>query len=457
MSRKKPSQSSGKQTKKNDDASLRASQPSRVAKKKLVRGGKMVFKNHPKKKADLAKGLKKKSANAGKESSAVSNSGGNRGSSAAQSDYTKPVLGFLAKVIVELIGEYLEGFYSTTFMHSWPAAGRSPRVAVDSERVYLITNQGIQALSHVNGKQVDLGSPHCLEYENFQSSQDGCSLFFACKSQAQIAGTNTEPFKRTIEWLVQDKSTESLKSVALENGGTSYSNIEFMLSKNGKTLVSTFLHSLLNIGFTSVYQIEAQGKKALASKKSDFSGLACAISGNGDHILVLDKEKGQLTIHDIREDKRRPVLEIDRVKIPAVSTYALNYNGSKAAFIVNGCKLCILDTDKENSPIKFDQLTTIDIPESILDFVSSLTCDTNGRLYAFKGGNLRLVDLSKREFVSLEETQVPQGHSLQCSAISPSVDFIALLIRSNNKNEYQVIVKRRDTKDTLMHLWGYKS
>jgi hypothetical protein len=100
-------------------------------------------------------------------------------------------------------------------------------------------------------------------------------------------------------------------------------------------------------------------------------------------------------------------------------------------------------------------LTPIDIPSSVSG--SSLRYDAEDRLYAFKDGSLWLVDPSKSEFVSLEEVQVPQGYETWSSAISPNIDYIALLIRSTKKNEkgerqFQRIVKR-NAKDELMRLY----
>ena len=50
-------------------------------------------------------------------------------------------------------------------------------------------------------------------------------------------------------------------------------------------------------------------------------------------------------------------------------------------------------------------------------------------------GNLWLVDPSKREFISLEKAEVPQGYGIQSSAISPTANYIALLFRSRRRKQ----------------------
>ena len=141
-----------------------------------------------KKRAGATKGLKKTSAGAGKKSSAVSGPGkGSQGDSAVQGDCSKFALSFFPKVLVELIGEYLEGSFSVVFTRKWSATDSWDSVAVDSERHYLITEQDIHASSHGDGEQVNLGSPHLSHYSNFRSSHDGRSLFFTGMSQEQVS------------------------------------------------------------------------------------------------------------------------------------------------------------------------------------------------------------------------------------------------------------------------------
>ena len=399
--------------------------------------GKLVKKKKPqgaKKKPQGKKLLKKKKR--GDKSS-------KRKEVVVKEDRPKLLIDILPKELVKLVINYLDdGTYPITVStHNWSFQSK-PGIAVDSARVYGMANaEGIKGLDHslANVKEderrlIEFGNPQWFNYWGFSSSHDGQCVFFGYKYKALT--NRGEQVKYGSKWLTQINVPEGgrLKHATFDSEN-SYSSA---LSRDGQALcVNRYELNLI----TRVYRVEEEaGKDPVAFMKFEYNGEVRAVSGNGNHVVI--SKPRRLEIHDISKDASKLLCEIDVTS--DIYRYALNEDGSEAAFYANG-GLRIMEVDKvSGSAMDLSAVVPVKVSES-LGQVSELVYSDGGKLHVLhSGGKVSLFDPSTKELVLLE---APQEKMIVDWAISPNADYIALVQYvgkgESGKYIYRTIVKRK--------------
>ena len=370
----------------------------------------------------------------------------------------KPILlsKILPKVVVEIvIGYFIDNLHPAIISsHSW-ALEEMPQIAVDSTRVYMITeSEGLKGLKHSFGNVkedehhlIELGGSQWSKYDLFGSSHDGRCVFF-CHIEEDDHGWP----KRSIKWLMQSNDLEDggLKRIAFDGRGLDGG----ILSRDGQTLCA-YCYGML---ITRVYQIrEEAGKDLIAFVKLELNGIVHAVSGNGNRVIV--KGEDWFEIYDVSKDAGELISRIE-VSFRA-SLCALNEDGSEAAFVIDS-KLLIAEVDKVNgSAIDQSAIAKVKIPDSLEALIIRLVYSDGGKLHAFDtGGNVSLYDPSTKELIISEAPQKRQLVTL--AAISPNADCIAFLKKSdkvgkNGKAIYRTVVKGKLRSADLKLCFGYEA
>ena len=391
----------------------------------------------------------KKSRRAGKSKKSV-----------AKENESKLLIELLLKELVEIVIGYSsdETYPIPVSTHTW-ALKNEPEIAVDSTRVYVLTDaEGIKGLDHslANVKKderrlIEVDDHKWSNYDQFSSSHDGQYVCF--RHSHKVLTDFGEHTMCSAKWLMQNNDSEDgrPKYIAFDDKDANSG----VLSRDGQTLCAC--SDDIN-PITRVYRVrEEAGKDPVAFMKFKLDGAARAVSGKGNRVMVV-KGKWGFEIHDISNDPSRLVCQISA---SLGYRYALNEDGSKAAFAFHyaGSELRIVEVDKvSGSAMDQSAIVTVKVSES-LGLINQLMYSDEGKLHMLHDWNkVSLFDPLTKEFILLE---APQERQTFCRvAISRNADYIAV-IRYIGKGENgeavcETIVKRKCNDSDWKDLFGCK-
>ena len=431
------------------DASLSIPKKSSASKLKKVVGKRVKQKKSAKgKKPQGEKLIKKKGVRKNSKSVAV-----------VKEDKPMLLIEMLPKVLVKLVIDYfidINLYPITASTHNWALKGR-PIIAVDNARLYVIAeSEGLSGLDHslANMKEdkrrlIEFGGPQWSNYWRFSSSHDGRCISFNHLDEILIDSSG-QP-KYCTKWFTQsnDREDRRFKRVTFDGEDSKWG----VLSRDGQTLCS---YSYMPYPITRVYRVrEEAGKDPVGFMKFELDGTARAVSGKGNRVMVESEDR--LEIHDISKDTSKLVCQIS----PSLGyRYALNEDGSQAAFVNDDGELRTVEVDKvSGSAMKQSAIVTVKVTDSLGWRIDQLVYDDGGKLHVLHGGGkVSLFDPSTKEFILVEAPE--KGQKVTCSAISSNTDYIAFLRdtgkRENGKMIYLTIVKQKLGSANLARLFGYK-
>ena len=364
----------------------------------------------------------------------------------------------LPKELVEIVIGYFDDdtYPIIVSTHNWSLKDR-PIIAVDSARLYAPTHsEGLKGLSHslANNKEderrlIEFGDPQWSDYGRLSSSHDGRYVFFSYRYTAS-SKLGKQP-KRGTRWFTQSNESEDrrLKRVTFDGEESPYG----LLSRDGQTLCA---YSDGMNPITRVYRLrEEAGKDPAGFMKFELNGAARAISGNANRVMIA--KPGRLEIHEISKDASKLVCQIYMTDLGYA--YALNGDGSEAAFYVNG-GLRIVEVNKVSSSAMEQPAVVIVKASRSLGWISQLVYDDRDKLHLLHSGHkVSFFDPSTKKFILLETPQ--EGQGIIYSAISPNADYIAFLryvgAVGNGENIYRTIVKGKLSSADFERLFGYKA
>ena len=360
---------------------------------------------------------------------------------------------WLPKKLVKLVIDYFDdGAYSIIVStHSW-AVGNINEIAVDSARVYLVTeSKGIKGLEHSLGtinederRCIDFGDPRWSNYLLLTSSHDGRYVSF---SHSYKAATHFEAQAQGgTKWRMQGSSNDEKPKRVAFDGEHLYCGI---LSRDGRTLCS---FDAARNPVTYAYKIE-ETDPAVGFMKFKFNGELVAVSGKGNRAMVMRNE--WLEIYDMSKDALKLVYKIGAADFEG--PFALNEEGSEAAFAITNSELQIVNVDTPiGNPV--GRSTIVTVSES-LGSIGQLVYDDENKLHVCHDGKISLFDPSTKKLILLEASQ--RSQRITALAISPDANYIAILIGLDGRNEterfkkHQTVVKRKFRKTDKKKFLGY--
>ena len=369
----------------------------------------------------------------------------------------KLLIEILPERLVKLVIDYFAGdtYPITVSTHSRLFKG-IPRIAVDSARLYVMSeSEGLQGLSHslANAKEgerrcIQLGDPRWFSYWWSGSSRDGQYIAFShlYKASTDLGKQNACSTK----WFMQNNKLEDERPGPVTLDGEAL--VCGLLSQDGQTLCT---YKYRKNPITRIYRVRKEAEKdPVGLMAFELNGVACAVSGKGNRIIVI--KRGQLEIHDISKDTSKLVCQIGVTG--SIYICALNEDGSEAAFVKYAdSELRIVEVSRVLG-VKTDQpaIASIKFPESAKQF-SKLIYDDGGKLHLLHvGGKVSLFDPLANQFILLE---TPQEEMVVGREISPNADYIVILQegdKAKNGVNYRIIVKRKCVKADWRYLFGYE-